>query len=125
MNTVESPLSVEQRLYGLMIVWAEAKFAFPSFDKLPDLDWDQRLQDFIPRVTLAEDVGGCYRTLMEFAALLKDGHTVVVPLRKTSCVGSIQFLSRALGLLPSGMKSPSDLISVFSPVCGIDTSATC
>ena len=79
MNTVESTLSIEQKLYGLMIIWAEAKYAFPSFDKLPDLDWDQSLQDFIPRVISAEDVRNYYQLLMEFSALLKDGHTMVVP----------------------------------------------
>ncbi len=72
-------LTTEQKLFGLMTVWAEAKYTFPSFDRLPDLDWDQSLQDYIPRVIAADDVKSYYLVLMEFAALLNDGHTAVVP----------------------------------------------
>jgi C-terminal processing protease CtpA/Prc len=71
--------STEQKLYGLMTIWAEAKYAFPSFDKLPNLDWDQSLQEYIPRVIAAQDIDSYYLVLMEFAALLKDGHTEVIP----------------------------------------------
>ena len=30
--------SSEQKLWGLMTVWAEVKYTFPHFDRLPDLD---------------------------------------------------------------------------------------
>jgi hypothetical protein len=71
--------SAEQKLFGLVTIWSEAKYAFPSFDRLPDLDWDQSLQEYIPRVIAARDVDSYYLVLMEFAALLKDGHTAVIP----------------------------------------------
>lgn len=71
--------SVEQKVAGLMTVWAEAKFNFPFFDRLPDLDWDARVQECIPRVIAAPDIDSYYKVLTELAALLKDGHTAVNP----------------------------------------------
>jgi C-terminal processing protease CtpA/Prc len=69
----------EQKIAGLATIWAEAKYAFPSFAYVPDLDWDQSFQDFIPRVVAAKDRDEYYWTLMEFAGLLQDGHTGVLP----------------------------------------------
>jgi len=69
----------EQRIAGLATVWAEAKYAFPSFDRLPDLDWDRCFRDFVPRVLAAPDRDAYYLVLMEFAGLLEDGHTCVLP----------------------------------------------
>jgi len=71
--------SVEQKLWGLMTIWAEAKFNFPYFDRIPDIDWDAKVQEYIPRVMNADSLNGYYDVLMEFAALLKDGHTQVMP----------------------------------------------
>jgi hypothetical protein len=71
--------SVEQKLWGLMTIWAEAKFNFPYFDRIPDIDWDAKVQEYIPRVMSADSLDSYYEVLMEFAALLKDGHTQVVP----------------------------------------------
>lgn len=62
-----------------MTVWAEAKYAFPFFDRIPQVDWDERALAAIPRVLAAEDIESYYRVLMEFAALLRDGHTAVMP----------------------------------------------
>jgi len=71
--------SIEQKLRGLMTIWSEAKFNFPYFDRIPDVDWDTKLQEYIPRVMKADSLAGYYDVLMEFAALLKDGHTQVIP----------------------------------------------
>jgi len=71
--------SAEQKLWGLMTIWAEAKFNFPYFDRIPDIDWDKKVQEYIPRVLSADSLAGYYEILMEFAALLKDGHTLVFP----------------------------------------------
>jgi hypothetical protein len=57
----------------------EAKFNFPSFDQVPNLDWDASAQDYLPRVIAAEDTEAYCEVLMEFAAQLKDGHTAVIP----------------------------------------------
>jgi hypothetical protein len=71
--------SVEQKLWGLMTIWSEAKFNFPYFDRIPDIDWDTKVREYIPRVMKADSLDGYYNVLMEFAALLKDGHTQVIP----------------------------------------------
>ena len=71
--------SAEQKVWGLMVVWSEAKYAFPFFDRIPALDWDAKVQEYIPKVIAAPDMEAYYRVLMEFAALLHDGHTAVLP----------------------------------------------
>ncbi len=71
--------SDEQKLWGLMTVWSEAKFNFPFFDRLPGLDWDAKVREYIPRVMSADTLEAYYDVLREFAALLKDGHTAVWP----------------------------------------------
>jgi hypothetical protein len=43
----------EQRLWGLMQVWAEVKFNFVYFDQVPELDWDAEVRAMIPRVMSA------------------------------------------------------------------------
>lgn len=70
--------STEQKVWGLMTIWAEAKYAFPHFEKLSDLDWDRAAQQFIPRVVAAEDMESYYQVLSEFVAMLKDSHTSIV-----------------------------------------------
>jgi C-terminal processing protease CtpA/Prc len=72
-------LTNDEKIWGLMEIWAEAKFNFPFFDQVPDLDWDASAQKYIPRVIAAEDVDAYYDVLMEFAAQLHDGHTAVIP----------------------------------------------
>jgi carboxyl-terminal processing protease len=71
--------SVEQKVWGLMVVWSEARHAFPFFDRVPGLDWDAKVQEYIPKVVAAPDVESYYKLLMELAALLHDGHTAVAP----------------------------------------------
>ena len=78
-QTDEEGLTSEERIWGLMKVWAEAKFNFPFFDQVPDLDWDASAQEVIPKVLAAPDTENYYLVLMEFAAQLRDGHTAVIP----------------------------------------------
>ncbi len=65
MDTAEPTLSIEQKLCGLIIVCAEAKYAFPAFDKLLDLDWDRSLQQLIPRENL---LGSMCQRVRQWAA---------------------------------------------------------
>ncbi len=71
--------TTEQKVWGLMTIWAETKYAFPHFDKRPDLDWDATVQQYLPRVIAAETMDEYYLILQELVALLKDSHTSVVP----------------------------------------------
>jgi len=71
--------SVEQRVEGLITIWSEAKYNFPFFDQRPDLDWDGKMREYLPRVIAADNIDDYYAILGEYAALLKDGHTGVNP----------------------------------------------
>ncbi len=71
--------SLEQRLSGFITVWSEAKYNFPFFDQRPGLDWDGKMREYLPRVIATKGIDDYYAVLMEFAALLKDGHTGVNP----------------------------------------------
>ena len=71
--------STDQKIWGLMTVWAEVKYTFPHFDRMPGFDWDRTVQDYIPRVIAAEDIDAYYAVLSELVALLNDGHTDVLP----------------------------------------------
>lgn len=71
--------STEQKVFGLMTVWSEAKYNFPWFEKLPDLNWDAKVNEYIPKVITANDIESYYKVLMEFVTLLKDGHTGIWP----------------------------------------------
>ncbi len=72
-------LSAAERLYGLSCIWQEANYNFAFFDRVPDLDWDSAYREYIPQVLSAEDLSAYYEILERFAALLKDGHTGVLP----------------------------------------------
>lgn len=69
--------SDSEKLYGLSHFWSEAKHRFVYFDQVPELDWDQAYQDFIPQVLATRNTYEYYRVLQRFCALLKDGHTHV------------------------------------------------
>lgn len=69
--------TVEQKVMGLMTVWSEAKYNFPFFDQRPELNWDEKVREYLPRAIAAEDIDSYYDVLCEFAALLRDGHTAV------------------------------------------------
>lgn len=69
--------TTEQKVWGLMAVWSQAKFNFPFFDKHPELNWDEKVIEYIPKVVTATNMDSYYNVLCEFAALLKDGHTAV------------------------------------------------
>ncbi len=70
-------LSVEEKLYGLSLIWKEASYNFAFFDQIPDLDFDAAYQEYIPNVIATENTFEYYRELQKFIALLEDGHTNV------------------------------------------------
>lgn len=74
-QNAEEKLSEAEKLYGLSLIWMEAKYNFVFFDQVPDLNWDQAYKKFIPQVRNTNSTYEYYRTLQRFAALLKDGHT--------------------------------------------------
>lgn len=72
-------LNDDAKVAGLSVVWSEARFNFAFFDRQPGLDWNQAYLDFLPKVRATSTTEEYYRTLMRFAAMLKDGHTNVYP----------------------------------------------
>ncbi|MFA6957172.1 MAG: S41 family peptidase [Thermoanaerobaculia bacterium] len=68
-----------EKIAGLSRVWSEAKFNFVNFELVPALDWDAAYQLYIPKALATASTGEYYRVLEEFVALLKDGHSGVVP----------------------------------------------
>ena len=71
--------TAEQRLWGLMTVWAQTKFSFPHIERLKEISWDETARSFIPRVLAAPDEKAYFDALAELAALLGDSHTEVIP----------------------------------------------
>jgi carboxyl-terminal processing protease len=72
-------LSEDQRIAGLSKFWSEVKYNFVFEDTLTALDWDAVYLRFLPRVKAATSTLEYYRILLEMCALLKDGHTNVIP----------------------------------------------
>jgi C-terminal processing protease CtpA/Prc len=75
-------LSEDEKVAGLARFWSEAKYNFAWFEKVPDLDWDAKMLEYLPRVRSTKSTFEYYRVMMEFAALLKDAHTNVSPPRE-------------------------------------------
>ncbi len=75
----DRPLTVDERIYGLTQFWTEVKYNFAFFDKVPDLNWDQKLQEYLPQVRAEQTDAEYYRLLERLCAELKDGHTNIYP----------------------------------------------
>jgi carboxyl-terminal processing protease len=71
-------LSDAEKIYGLSVLWKEASYNFAHFDYVPDLDWDETYQEFIPKVLSTYTSEEYNKTLQEFYALLKHHHTFVI-----------------------------------------------
>ena len=66
-----------ERLAGFIHLWSEAKFNFVFWSRVPDVDWDAVLLEYIPKVREAKTDVRYYRVLRQCIALLRDGHTGV------------------------------------------------
>ncbi len=75
-------LPEDLRVAGLSKIWSEAKYNFANFDLVPDVDIDALFLEYLPRVRSSVDTADYYLVLMEFIALLRDGHTNVHPPRE-------------------------------------------
>lgn len=71
-------ISEDEKIAGLSLLWAQAKYNFVFIDKLTT-DWNKIYLDYIPLVRATKDTKEYYRVLMQFYAQLKDGHTNVFP----------------------------------------------
>ena len=70
-------MSEAERIAGFARLWSEVKYNFAFFDQVPEIDWDQTLIEYIPKVQAAKTSLDYYKVLRRCIALLKDGHTGV------------------------------------------------
>ena len=70
-------LSDTTRLAGFARLWSEVKYNFAFFDRVPELDWDKVLVEYLPKVQQAETEDEYFCVLARCLALLHDGHTYV------------------------------------------------
>jgi C-terminal processing protease CtpA/Prc len=70
-------LTSTQRVEAFTRLWSTAKFNFANFDLVPELNWDNVLSEYLPKV-MADQSNGTYSLLLqECIAQLRDGHTSV------------------------------------------------
>ena len=85
-------LTLNEKIYGLSLIWKEAEYNSPFWKRLPDLDWDAEYQKALQRVIEIEDIREYYLELMKFIYLLKDAHTdVFMPERVKENIGFYLF----------------------------------
>lgn len=70
-------LSDEEKVAGLSMLWAEVKYNFAYFDKIPNLDWNKLYITYLAKVRQTNSTLEYYKLLKEMCAQLKDGHTRV------------------------------------------------
>ena len=70
-------LSVEEKVAGLSLFWAEARQSFVHFDHVPALKWDEVYMQYLSKVIAAPTTRDYYLEMTRLAALLQDGHTNV------------------------------------------------
>ena len=63
------------RLAGFARLWSEVKYNFALFDRVPEVDWDKVLVEYIPKIQQAETEDEYFCVLARCLALLHDGHT--------------------------------------------------
>lgn len=71
-------LSEEEKAAGVSKIWAEARFNFAFFDRVPGLDWDGAYMAALQDARAAKTTEAYYAVLMRFGVLLMDGHTRVI-----------------------------------------------
>jgi carboxyl-terminal processing protease len=90
-------LTEDEKVAGLSLLWSEAKFNFPYFERLPALDWDATYLAFLPKVRATKSTFEYYKVLQEFYAQLHDGHTTVLyPSQLYDMVGSPPITTRLI-----------------------------
>lgn len=70
-------LTQAQRVEGFSRLWSTVKINFANFDLVPELNWDNVLSEYLPKV-MADQSNGAYSLLLQGCiAQLRDGHTSV------------------------------------------------
>lgn len=72
-------LTAEERVYTLSYLWKEAEYNYAFWSMHPEIDWNAEYRRLIPFAINAKSDLEYYLLLMKFYALLRDGHTAVIP----------------------------------------------
>jgi C-terminal processing protease CtpA/Prc len=70
-------LTLEQRVEAFTRLWSTVKFNFANFDLVPELNWDEVLSEYLPKVLRDQSNNAYLLLLQECIGRLKDGHTRV------------------------------------------------
>jgi C-terminal processing protease CtpA/Prc len=118
-------LSDDEKVAGLSKLWAEAKFNFIHFDKVPALNWDATYMEYLPKVRATTSTFEYYLVLMEMYARLGDGHTGVwmprelmeerarPPLLRTQLVeGKVMIVGIAEQLAVTGLTAGLEIVEI-------------
>jgi C-terminal processing protease CtpA/Prc len=73
------PLSLEDKIFGLSMIWQEANYNFAFFDLNPDLDWDAEYRRALVRARTTTTTWEYVREAQRFVALLGEAHTNLEP----------------------------------------------
>lgn len=117
-------LSDDEKVAGLSKLWAEAKFNFIYFDKVPALNWDATHMEYLPKVRATTSTFEYYRVLTEMHARLGGGHTGVwmpreledknrPPLLRTHLIeGKVMIVAVAEELSTTGLTAALEVIEI-------------
>ncbi|NVJ61932.1 MAG: peptidase S41 [Gammaproteobacteria bacterium] len=118
-------LSVEEKIYGLSVLWKEASYNFAYFDQVENLDWDAEYLKYIPKVKASKNDFEYYRLLSELAAKLEDGMTYIkIPeslIRQHIAFPAIKIAeAEGKAVIVAVEKSLHDLIPIGSVILKVD-----
>lgn len=123
---VPENLTDKEKIYGLSKVWKEVDKNFVFFDQVPNLDWDEYYQKYIPEVLNTESTYEYFKTLQKLVSQLNDGHTRVVvpwqlravqevrPALRTHLIGNSVFVKEILNdtIKDSGLSIGMEIIEI-------------
>jgi carboxyl-terminal processing protease len=70
-------MSADERIEIFVRAWSEVKYNFANFDKVPDLNWDKVLTEYLPLVRKDQTNWEFARLMIRCIAQLRDGHTAI------------------------------------------------
>jgi C-terminal processing protease CtpA/Prc len=77
-NILKTPdLTADERVVCFVRLWSEVKYNFANFDLVPELNWDNVLSEYLPKVMAHQSNKEYALLLTECVAQLRDGHTSV------------------------------------------------
>ncbi|MCL2405998.1 MAG: S41 family peptidase [Defluviitaleaceae bacterium] len=70
-------LSIQEQIWGVSLIWSEAKYNFAFWNVRKNISWDAEYQKLLDKVTQPMKLIDYYLELCRFISLLNDGHTCI------------------------------------------------